>query len=53
MTKTTHPVIPREQHETRNPEAEKWIPASAGLTDRDTLSVYVSTLSALRYEHSQ
>ena len=52
LLRTSHswqPVIPGEQRETRNPGAKDWIPASAGMTNREKPTVSVVALSAPRY----
>jgi hypothetical protein len=43
-------VIPGKQRETRNPVSRPWIPAFAGMTDREPPSVSASPHSAMRYE---
>ena len=43
------PVIPGEHRETRNPGAKAWIPASAGMTNREKPAVSAVALSAPRY----
>jgi hypothetical protein len=49
MTKTTYPVIPGEQRETRNPSTCSWIPAHTGMTDGIVPSVSAHPISVQRY----